>query len=562
MFFVANRKKDLIEKKENKAKKETKEKQEKLNKVESKNEEKKNKIIKILDEVKAFFLILVIIGIIGFACFYWYKHIKVQEDVVEKEEKQEENRTDEIATYKATDQHKIYSINNKYIIEYEDNVLYKILDFYTNVLFEGEEEFTTVEEGIDSTIYIIKEDTLEEENHITVSKLHDKKIEAVKELNHLGVTYVPIRYQKNDIYQLIGFTGTSQTLDEELNEVNKSYVYTLANKELELKDLAFAGDKELNLEKQKEIISYDKRYIVLKDTNNKYGLYDINNGKMIITPQYEGLITDKTNYIAIKNGKYGVINSQLKKKIDFIYDFIDRKNGYYIVSKGAKMALMNKDYHLITKFDFLYQPSKNNIKYKAVFDNGTYNTFQSYQVGNKYVLITNYMEYKENLEYDLHETYIIASDGSYSTIKENEFYVDEENELIYSYNKEEKKYTFYDQDLKEKYTIDISNYDYNKRADVHLLNGNTIVIHLDSDVYFDYENGEYIDTVKDYTITIEDIKISYSSKEQIVTYLIDEKEITKIDVKEENDHNGYYNKLDDTSIYFMTDTDFVRISWR
>jgi len=63
------------------------------------------------------------------------------------------------------------------------------------------------------------------------------------------------------------------------------------------------------------------------------------------------------------------------------------------------MALMNKDYHLITKFDFLYQPSKNNIKYKAVFDNGTYNTFQSYQVGNKYVLITNYMEYKENLEY-------------------------------------------------------------------------------------------------------------------------------------------------------------------
>lgn len=525
--------------------------------------EKREKVNKVLDEIKAFLLIDLIVFTVAFLGWYWYTHFYNEEDHKELTEEKE------VVGYKALkytagENRHLKVLNAMYVIEYGENTLYKIMDMKNTLLYEGEMEYTDIYVGIDNEVYVTLEEESEDTNSVALYKLEDKELKEVHVLREMGTYYAPILYYENKnskSYLLLGFTAVKSTYDETMMEVNKSYIYTLDGEEAECNDYQLFGDSIYLKNGAREIITFDSRYVVINGISRdakKYGLYDLESKKVVIKPQYEGLFTNKDDaYIAIKNGKYGVVSKSLKRIVEFQYDFIDKNEDYYVVGLGEKMAIMDNNYKMLTKAEFDYQKSSENIVYDYLYDGKYFNTFTSKKIGNKYVLVTNNRELMEDISYEKHETYVISEDGKYEIIEANEFVMDEESSLIYAYDKESKVYTFYDENMKEKFKIDISGYDYDKRAVVSLKNENTIVIQLDSEIYYRYEDGKEIEKLEDYETVHNGVTVSYSHRNKEVTYRIDNKELAKVSLKGENDVKNYFVHLSDEAFYFVTDKNYI-----
>lgn len=551
---AAEKEKDKIIKKENQ-----KENQKKQDKIEKTN--------RVLDEIKAFLILALIIAIVVFGCWYWFTHIYNSErpvDSVKEEKKVEGYKT---VKYTASKEHNLKVINDLYIIEYNDGTLYKIMDMKSDVLYEGELEFDSVRIGIDGNIYAVLYDDLEYENSIKLYKLENKELKLEMRLYDSGIFYSEILYYEDENATsplLVGYQGFYSGYDEEGNYISETRIHDLMGKETKLEGFKLYGDSALLKEKEQDIITYNKQYIVVSEYRNGYdtglyGLYDLEGNKVVISPQYEGLYTNnEETYIAIKNGKSGIINNKLKKIVNFEYDFIDRNKDYYVVAKNNKMAIMDDKYNVITKYDFDYQASDENIRYSYMTDESVYNTFKSSKVNDKYILTTNNMEYQNQINYNRHDTYIINKDGTYKNIVANEFIVDEDSGLIYSYDKNKKEYTFYDEELNVKCNINISSYDYDSRAVVQLLNKNTIVLEFDSNVYFDYETGEEIENIKDYSTVVNGVTVNYDAAKKEVSYIIEDKTATALSAKDEQNIK-YFHVIDDDSLYAVTDKEYLYI---
>lgn len=556
---------DIISKKEENSKekkvKEVREVKEVSNAQKEVKEERKKVFF---EEVKSFLILALIILAIVFGSWYWYTHIYNNDRVSIKEEKEvKEYKT---VKYTVGEGKKIDILNGKYLIEHTDNVLYKIMDLQTNVLYEGKLDCESVIEGVDSNIYVIKNEYAELENRILVYKLEDKELKEVEDLSKKGVYYTELKYQydrnKKD-YKTIGFVGTRISYDENMNEMFKTYIYTLGGEEYELDDYFLVGD-EARSNAEDSIVTYDENNIIIGIIeNNKQvmGLYNVDNKKIVIKPQYDGLYTDKDdNYIALKGEKAGIINNKLKKILNFEYDFIDRNDGYYVVAKNGKMAIMNDNYKLVTKYVFDYQRTNLDIGYTYNLLSRSFNTFSSVKMMDKYILSINSAEIKYGLDYNKHETYVINSDGTYDTFKANMFVAMEESNLIYSYDTASNKFTLYDKDFKEKYTIDVNAYDYEDIPALKLINENTLVLILDSNVYFDYETGEEIEGIKEYSAVVNGVTINYNSSKKQVSYMIENKKVADVNVEGFDNLKTYFTKIDDNSFYFATPKEFVYIN--
>ncbi len=552
---------EIIDKEEKKTEKK------KIKKEEIRNLEKVEKTNKVLDEIKAFLILALIIGIIVFGCWYWFTHIYNSEKTANSYKEEKKVSGYKTIKYTSLKDHNIDIVNESFIIEFKDNVLYKIMDKKTDILYEGEIEFDYVREGSDGNIYVIKYEEAENENVIHIYKLEDKKLKEDISLSEQNVYFSEILYEDktSNSTLLVGFKGFKDVYDDEFKEIAETYIYKLdSNKMIKQTGFVLVGDYEDLGVNASDIITYDSRYIIIREfatgvRTNNYGIYDIETNTVLVKPQYEGLYTNGNDtYIALKNGKAGVITNKLKKIVNFEYDFIDRNEDYYVVSKNGKMAIMDSDYKLISKYDFDYQKSSENLSYNYNARKEIYNTFISRKINNKYILTINNMEYQNNIEYPKHETYVINNDGTYKVIQADEFFVDSESNMIYSFDKEKRIYTFYDQQLNEIVSVDISSYDYNGRAIVSLVNGNTIRVWFDSFVYFDYETGEEIESLKDYSALVKGVTINYIDSKKEVSYSIDDDVVAKLDVKDVNDEM-YFKINGDNILYYLTQKEYVYI---
>ena len=120
------------------------------------NEEKKQKSF-IMTEIKSFLAILLIIGMSVLFVFLFYNFaepIKKFKDKDGEETKVVESSEYKTLSYKASDNRKLRVLNDTYVLEYEDNTLYKVLDIDGNVLFEGNEVYTDIVVGVDDELYL------------------------------------------------------------------------------------------------------------------------------------------------------------------------------------------------------------------------------------------------------------------------------------------------------------------------------------------------------------------------------------------------------------------------
>lgn len=535
----------MANKKEKKVKEVKEVKEEKNEKIvkdtpiqENNKEEKSEKSKRFLGEFFSFIAIALIIAGVAFGCWYWYTKVynpNKNEDSSKETSKEEKYK---FISYEADKNNTLEVLNNKYLIEKESSDSFlKILDMTGKEILNNENGYyTSCVMGNDGNLYVLRESFEPGYNSVAIDLIKDGKEEEVK-------TLVYGNYHRSIVYNdtIIGFVGDISTYDE-VDYQSKIHIYLLNGQEYEVPDFTLIN--QFDNDNTSSYITLNERYLPGKNNETgKYGLLDLQTGKIVIEPAYDGLYqTYNGNFVAIKDGKAGIIDNKLKKQLEFDYDFIESHEDFYVVSKNNKLALLDKNYKQITDYKFNFTGNTYNYEEKN-------NSFNIYKVKDKYILVVFNNESENN------ELYIISKTGEYKTLQITSLNIT--NNLIWTYNNKDKKYTFYNDDLEEKYKLDFSSYDlssnYNELS-FSLVN-NTLVTNTKSPIYFDYEHGEEIDGLQDYETRINNIIFKFNKDTKEVKVLVDDKEIGTY--KSEN--NIDYTELENGNIYYLDKNLYILI---
>ncbi len=521
---------------------------------------------RFVDEVKAFFILLLIVGLVVLAGVLFYKYAEpIKDDDTPENKVVETDEYKSIVYSTSLDNGKLELYGDKYLIETDGEYLVKIMNNYSETLYEAiDEESYYFALGIDGNLYAYEDEMADYSNVLNLYVLENDKLVHVKEFNNPETYYKPMYYYDENYERLlVGIEGNCSSMDEDLNEVIKTSIYSIDGTNHEL--LNYYSAFNYSIESNDFVEVTDTRYIIVRDLNGKYGLYDLETSEIIIDASYSGLYNaNDGNYVAVKNGKAGIINKKLKKLVDFKYDFIDVNDGYYVVSKDKKLALMNDEHELITDFVFDYQAVNGDYDYSYYIYALDFNSFISYEVNDKYVLTINNRELDGVSDYAKSETYIINKDGKYETIEGNMFIYDELTGLAYSYLKDDRKVVIYDAQFKEKYSLSYKDYDFDGNPYVDLRNGNTIEVILDSSLYYDYETGEEIESIKDVTYEIGKSKLEYDVDAKKVKVIVNEEEIVtfKYDVTKNVSNVKPYKTITEENFNYIDGTLYVYVEKR
>lgn len=523
-------------------------------------DEDKKKTSNFWSELKSFFLIILFVGVVvglGFIIFNYVKPLESKKNNKTEETKVMETSNYKTVSYKPSEGNRLRVINDTYLIEYKEDTLYKILDMDGNELFSGTESFSDIFIGIDDELYLTIGNSDSESASVGVYKFINKELVEVFTASDKNYLFTTLIYVNDNTNYLMGVVG--ETLLNGENIKIESLLYTLDGDKHEFKDVRLHGENSSRLVVDEPIFTYSKDYVVVKDTHNEYkfGIYDIKNSEIVLNTKYDGLYTTSSgDYIAIKGKKAGIVNIKSKILVDFKYDFIYDANGFYVVSKDKKLGLIDNNFVEIIKPKFTFQ-QVGNAGFNYYLCCGAINSFAAYRYKDKYVLTVNNDEMNYDLEYKVHETYVIDSKGEFLTIDSNELGI--YGDFIYSYDKEAKKYIIYDENFAEKYTIDISEYDFEDGPYISLVNENTIVVSLDTELYYDYSTGSEIESLKDAMFTIDKIEFKYTSAEKSVFLKVNGELIGTYEYYPKDNYDNFYYNVDDKMYYYVTDDIYVMV---
>lgn len=416
----------------------------------------------------------------------------------------------------------IYEFDN-YLVIGTYGKLYEILDINGQALtrFDEPMEYTNLYEK-DNLLYIenIVYNDAWTETLLSLQTYDGKDFKTVMNETATGKIHIPIFYYNGEEKELIGYNLSSSS------GVGGEIYLLDSDKFIEYEDVNLVN-ADVALSMEDPFVVFDEKYVVVvnDDDKAKYGVMDITTGKMVIGLEYDRLYPTHTdNYIAIKNGKTGVINRSLKKMVNFEYDFIDINDGFYVVGQDDKLAIMNDKFDFVTGFDFEH---KNTDLHPYVYLPccANFNTFEAYKVKDKYVLINNIGDDSGKAS----SAYVISENGKYEEISQNT--MKNNGEFIYSYLLDDKKITIYDEELKEMYSLSFKEYDIDEDDDVFvLLNKDILIVNInETELYYDYKTGEEIkDPVVTYeinnvkmTVDLESMKINFYEDDKAVNLDID-----------------------------------------
>ena len=151
---------------------------------------------------------------------------------------------------------------------------------------------------------------------------------------------------------------------------------------------------------------------------------------------------------------------------------------------------------------------------------------------------------------------MIDSTGEYITIKANEFNI--YDNLIYGYDKDSKKYTIYDNTFAEKYVIDLNGYDFESNPRLEYVNENSIVVYMDSTLYFDALTGDEIESLRDATFVADKIEFKYSNKNKNVTLKVNGDTLSTYDY-DARMGTKFYTIVKDKMYYYVSDNLYVMV---
>ncbi len=399
---------------------------------------------------------------------------------------------------------------------------------------KGQEIYRGLEDAYYDGFYKTKDD-----NYLFYDVSHNKlitfyfdgeKLQYVFDID--DVSYAkPIIYKKGTQEYILGFFSKR---DEDLN------LYMLNNTGIiVIKNVSLVSDYE----EEGNYYTNSSKYLIVKNKEGLVGAINLD-GKVVIDYKYNDLInTFDDTFIAVsKKGKYGIIDSSLKKRIDLKYKAIMfNDKGYLVVDNNNKMAFYNRNYEKIIDFEMKYDSLRE-------FDvRSRINSINLWSVGNNYAIVNNYLEGYNKTEYGHHDLYEIRNGKIIQTVKQIGF---NSNGLIYSYDKEYNVH-IYDIDFNETSSFTLENV--NKIISLEALNNNQVYIkYLDNDdkvIYKlfngtelkDFDLGELIEKGQDYYLIQKD--------NSLVIYDNEFNKASEIIAKDFNYKDGYV--IAENSIYVI-----------
>lgn len=478
--------------------------------------EKKSNIKK---EIKSFFILLLIIGLIVGVTWYWYTYMYDKNR--NKEEEQPTSTTEQIndisydiKSYKSSTN--LALVNDKYILEYSDKYIYKVLDTNLDVIFEGEQYYNDFYYGNDDKLYIITEDIADYENIIDIYVLSGNEFIKKDTLNDSSVQYKPIITNDEILLGFIGYYDCSldeTSQDEELT----NYLYLLGQTKKEIGKMII--DENNIIENDSFIKNTSTDYLIVS-LDNKIGVYDIKTNDYLINPHYTKISPGLNNEFIVtdKDELSCIVDKNDKNVLEMTYDFISPSVDYYVLGKNKKVSIMNRNHDEIANLELNYRHINDD---NIVLDDGAYDFFNAYDVHGKIVL-EHYNVFLSGNNQTVN-IYIFDENGAYETVTTDYFSYDKETDLIYTYNSKNKELTIYNDKLEVAYDIDLSIYNYKNIPFVNVYNNDLLFVNIGNGLYFDRYTGESQGEKHEIVYEDQDFKTIYNSKDKKLTVTIGDK---------------------------------------
>ena len=481
---------------------------------------KKEKKSGVLGTIVIFLLLVAITA----GVIYWYKEVYLKDTGVVNEVVNKKLGYS-FVTYKSDKQ--LTLLNDTYLLEYEDDTLYRVLDKNGKLLFDDEIVFNNIYMDLNDNLYVITDEGTELGNLLSLYTLENEKFVLVKDYSELGYDFRIVTYDIDNKSYLYGISKVAHRAQDTEN-IN-SLVLIGTDEEIKLDKGIYFGNVNIDTFTTRSL-----RYLPVNN-QDKVGLYDLQEKKLIVNYNYDKveLVDEKEDILVVKkNGKEALINLKLKKLIDYKYEYINYNDGYVIVGKDNKLGILNSEY-------------KSVIDLLIPCDYGMFNiVIDSYKLGDNIVLTITDINGSET-----YNTYIInMNDKTITNIKE-EFI--NENEFSYTVSIDNKIYTIYDKDLVRLGTIDLNDYDFDNQVIIKKIGTNYV---LSDGIYFN-EELEQIDDIKEYTMKKDNYGLKINS-ENVVSVLIEDKVIGTYDYVYPNE---MYNEMEDGTFYYISDDSYVTI---
>ncbi len=416
------------------------------------DKEKRNRYIVV------FVVVILLIVVIAFAIF----------GIINNKNKDEKLVNVKINQIYSSD-YDLNTFDNSYFIgSYDDKVIDVIIDGKGQEVFKGLGDFKY------DNIYKMKDD-----RYLIYSVVDEKFVTYIfdgtdiKQFYEIDdVSYVnPIIYKGLDNEYIIGFASIVKD-DLYLYNLNSSGI-------LVVNDASLVGDYNDN----GVYYTYNENYLVVKNLDNLMGVIDIN-GNVIIDYKYKNIINTYDEAFIVQNtkGKYGVVDKDNKALIKIKYKVIDYFKDYYlVVNTSNKMALYSNEYEKITGFDMNYDTL---LEYDL---RSEYNSINLKKIDGKVVVVNNYLEDKNGIEYDKHNLYVIDGNSIVKKIKQVGF---DYSDVLYIYDKDY-NVTIYDNNFEVLFDFKID--DAKKYTDISYVSNNVIKVSYlnekqeNKNIYFDSE---------------------------------------------------------------------------
>lgn len=498
----------------------------------SKRKEKKEKIIeekpvrkaKVSRVVAITLLLFLIAGFIYF-CAYWYVEVYKKDDggiyeVINKK------LGYSFVSYNT--KYELSMLNDTYILDAKDNVLYNVLNKEGKVLFEDSIEYKEIYMDLDNELYVVNNDSSEYGNMLSLYKLVNGKFELVNDYSEVGYQFGLIIYNDGTNKYLYGLSKMSHVF-EETDNVNKIIMLDGETEILLDKNVYLGNLGETNI----EVTS--TRYMPVNNLK-AVGLYDFEENTLVVDYNYQELkLIDVDNKIlkVKKNYKYALLDINLKKLLDYKYEYVEYYDDYILVGIGNKIGLMDKEYNLLVSPVISYDYFMDNI------------TMSSYKISDN-VIVSIKKDVLGNVSY---ETYIIKADKTVNKLEEDFVY---KKDFSYTISNDSRKYNIYDKDLMFVGTIDIADYDFAKRLEFNKV-GDTIV--GDDKVFYDLATLKQVSELQETKIKKDNYELLLKS-DGVVSIYVNNKVIGNY--KYEYGTN-LYNENNDGTFYYLSNNSYVAI---
>jgi len=472
----------------------------------------------------ATFVVFLLLALFVGCVYYWYKEIYL-DDSNGIEEKVNKKLGYSFVTYKSDKT--LNLLNDTYLLEYTDDVLYKVFDKNGKELFNDEIEYDQIYMDLNENLYVLTDTSFETGNMLSLYKLENGKFVLVNDYSQVGYEFNTLSLMKNDKYYLYAILKVGSKFSEQV--ITNTLTFIEDEREIKLDEGIFFGNVNEGL-----YVTNSERYLSINN-QEKVGLYDVIDKKKVIDFNYDSLkvVDGEDNKLVVKKEtKAALIDLKLKKLIDYKYEYIDYHKDYIIVGKDHRVGVLNNNYKKIidTVIDFNYDMSNNMIN--------------SYKKGENLVITVDFNDVENP-----YNTYFVTNEGKVSNINEQYW-----NKVGFGYtvSSDNKLYTIYDEEFNKKGVIDLKDYDFTDQVILSLI-GDTYV--LGDGIYFDKETLKQVDNINEFKVDNKTYGLTLD-KEGIVNVLIDGKSIGTYNYVYPYD---LYNETEDGTFYYLNDNTYVTI---